>query len=120
MGQMVTEREKAFVDWWARNRDKEKRVFRQLLIGLPVGLVFVVPIVVSFASGWHKRASMWARGHSDDNTGVVLAVAALLIVTFIAIFYKRHKWEMYEQQYREILSKMPDNEAPAADAPGTE
>lgn len=107
---MVTEQEKAFVEWWARNRDREKKLFRQLLIGLPVGLVFAVPIVLSFTSGWHKRASMWARSHTEDNLGVVLAVAALLITTFVAIFYKRHKWDMYEQQYREILSKMPDNE----------
>jgi len=117
---MVTEQEKTFADWWARNRDREKRLLRQWLIGLPVGLVFVVPIVLSFSSGWHKRASMWARGHTDDNTGVVLAVAALLIVSFVAVFYKRHKWEMYEQQYREILSKMPDNEAPAGENSGAE
>jgi len=48
----------------------------------------------------------------------VLAVAALLIVSFVAVFYKRHKWEMYEQQYREILSKMPDNEGGAEENPG--
>ena len=115
---MVTEQEKTFAEWWARNRDREKKLLRQWLIGLPVGLVFVVPIVISFSSGWHKRASMWARGHTEDSTGVVLAVAALLIVSFVAVFYKRHKWEMYEQQYREILSKMPDNEGGAEENPG--
>jgi uncharacterized membrane protein len=107
---MVTEEEKAFVEWWSRNRDREKKLFRQWLIGLPVGLLFAVPIVLNFSSGWDKRASMWAMGHTDDNTGVVLAVAAFIIVTFVAIFYKRHKWDMYEQQYREILSKMNDNQ----------
>ena len=111
---MVTAEEKRFADWWRLNRDKEKRVFRQWLIGLPIGLLFAVPIVINFASGWYKRADMWARGHTSDNTGVVLMVAILLIVTFIAIFYKRHKWDMYEQQYKEILSRMEagDSEPP--------
>jgi uncharacterized membrane protein len=117
---MVTEQEKAFADWWARNRDREKKLFRQWLIGLPVGLAFAVPIVLIFSSGWHKRAFMWAQGHVEDNTVVVLAVAALLIVSFVAIFYKRHKWDMYEQQYREILSKMTDNEETGPGAPGGE
>ncbi len=53
---------------------------------------------------------MWAQGHTDENTGAVLGVALLVIVTFVAIFYKRHKWDMYEQQYREILSKMHDTD----------
>ena len=114
---MVTEQEKLFVEWWGRNRDKEKKLFRQWLIGLPVGLVFAVPIIINYATGWDKRAAMWARGHTDDNMGVVLAVAALVIVTFVAIFYKRHKWEMYEQQYREILSKMDDNEGVVGNNP---
>jgi hypothetical protein len=107
---MVTEQEKLFVEWWRKNRDREKRLFRQWLIGLPVGLVFALPIVLNFVSGWNKRATMWAQGHTDDDTAGVLAVAALIIVSFVAVFYKRHKWEMYEQQYLEILSKMRDND----------
>lgn len=107
---MVTEEEKRFVAWWRENRDKEKKVFRQWLIGLPIGLLFAVPILVNFVSGWYKRANMWARAHTDDNTGMVLLVAMLAIITFIAIFYKRHRWDMYEQQYLDILSRMEKEE----------
>lgn len=102
---MLTEREKQFVAYWQQHRDKEKRLFRQLLVGLPIGLVFVIPIILNFSSGWYKRANMWARGHADDNTGTVLVVAGLIILVFIAIFSKRHRWEMNEQTYRELLSK---------------
>jgi len=102
---MLTEREKKFVEYWKQNRAKEKRVFRQLLVGLPIGLIFVVPIILNFSSGWYKRANMWARGHADDSSGTVLVVAGLIILVFIAIFSKRHRWEMNEQTYRELESK---------------
>jgi len=102
---MLTEREKKFVAYWEQHRNKEKKVFRQLLFGLPLGLLFVIPIVLNFSSGWYKRANMWARGHTDDQSGTVLIVAGLIILVFIAIFSKRHRWEMNEQTYRELLAR---------------
>jgi hypothetical protein len=102
---MLTEREKQFMEYWKQNRDKEKKLFRQLLLGLPIGLLFVIPIILNFSSGWYKRANMWARGHADDSSGTVLIIAALVILVFIAIFSKRHRWEMNEQAYRELESK---------------
>jgi hypothetical protein len=32
-------------------------------------------------------------------------IAALLIVVFTAVFSARHKWDMDEQRYRELLAK---------------
>ena len=113
---MLTDREKQFIEYWKAHRDKEKKTFRQLLVGLPVGLAFVIPIVLNYASGWYKRANMWARGHADDSSGTVLVVAALIILVFIAIFSKRHRWEMNEQSYRELLSKQEDENAGAGAA----
>lgn len=102
----LTEEEKKFVDYWSKNREKEKKTFRQLLVGLPIGLLFAIPIIINFSSGWYKRADMWARAHADDNTALVLAIAAMIIVVFVAIFSRKYRWERYEQQYREILHKM--------------
>lgn len=110
---MLTDREKQFIEYWKQNRDKEKKLFRQLLVGLPIGLVFVIPILINFSSGWYKRANMWARGHADDSSGTVLAIAALIILVFIAIFSKRHRWEQNEQSYRELLAKQ-EKEDPGA------
>jgi uncharacterized membrane protein len=112
---MLTERDKQFMEYWKQNRLREKKVFRQLLFGLPLGLLFVVPIIINFSSGWYKRANMWARGHADDSTGSVLIVAALIILVFVAIFSKRHRWEMNEQAYRELEAKQ-DKEKDEADA----
>ena len=102
---MLTDREKQFMAYWEQHRDREKKTFRQLLVGLPIGLVFVIPIMLNYASGWYKRANMWARGHAEDSSVTVLVVAALIILVFIAIFSKRHRWEMNEQSYRELLAK---------------
>jgi H+/gluconate symporter-like permease len=113
---MLTEEEKRFVEYWRQNRDKQKKIFRQLLIGLPTGLLFAIPIILNFSASWDKRASMWARGHADDNTVTVLIIAVLIIAVFVAIFSKRHKWEMHEQQYLEILNKKDNKkESPNAD-----
>jgi hypothetical protein len=104
----LTDEEMKFLEYWRKNRNKQKKLFRQLLIGLPAGLVFAIPIILNFSAGWDRRASMWAQGHTDDHTITILIIAVLVIAVFMAIFSKRHKWEMYEQQYLEILSKQGD------------
>lgn len=109
---MLSEREKRFVEYWAANREKEKKTFRQLLIGLPIGLLFALPIIINLMSGWYKRADMWARGHTDDSTITVLVVAVLLILVFVAIFARRHRWEMNEQNFRELIER-EEREKPA-------
>ncbi len=102
---MLTAREKQFIEYWKQNRLKEKKVFRQLLVGLPLGLLFAVAVIVNFSSGWYKRADMWARGHGDDSSATVVIIAGLFILVFVAIFSKRHRWEMNEQSYQELEAK---------------
>jgi hypothetical protein len=100
---MLTPEEEAFLRYWEKNRSRQKKVFRQFLVGIPIGLLFVIPIVINFSSGWYKRADMEAN--SPDFNPAVLLVALLLIVGFTAIFYQRHKWDQYEQRYQELLIK---------------
>ncbi len=105
---MLTREEMDFIQYWEKNRDRQKKVFRQFLIGIPVGLLFTIPIVVSLASGWYKRATMEAN--SGDFSPGVLLVALLLIVGFTAIFSKRHQWDMREQHYRELMARKAKEE----------
>jgi hypothetical protein len=113
---MLTQQEQEFIRYWETNRLRRKKVFHQFLVGIPVGLLFVIPIVINFASGWYKRARMEAN--SEDFNPMVLMVALLLIVGFTAIFYQRHKWDQYEQRYRELLARKqapdPSSAAPSA------
>jgi hypothetical protein len=94
---MLTQEEKDFLLYWERNRRRRKRVFWQFLLGIPLGLAFAIPIVISFTSGWDKQATMLV-----NSGGLTILLALLLIVIFIAIFSQRHKWDQYEQKYREL------------------
>jgi hypothetical protein len=113
---MLTQEEKDFLQYWEKNRDRQKKVFRQFLVGIPVGLLFVIPIVVNFTSGWYKRAEMEAN--TQDFNPLVLLIALLLIVGFTAIFYRQHKWDMYEQRYRELLAKRSEEEGRRGESGG--
>ena len=100
---MLTEEEENFIIYWRENREKQKRIFRQFLLGIPLALLFVIPISLNFLSGWYKRAKM-VSGGSDFSPGILL-LALLLIVVFIAVFSRKFKWEQYEQRYIELLAK---------------
>ena len=104
---MLTDDEKRFVIYWKEHRDIEKKTFKQWLVGLPLGLLFGIPILINFFSGWYKRANMDlnARLSNHEFNPMVLIIAFLLIVSFVAIFSKRHNWEMNEQKYRELLAR---------------
>ena len=93
---MLTEEEKKFIDYWEKNRDRQKKTVRQFLLGIPAGLLFVIPILLTFFSGWYKRPG-------------VLLVALLLIIGFIAIFSRRLRWEKNEQFYKELKSRESAN-----------
>jgi hypothetical protein len=100
---MLSEEEEAFIIYWKANRDKQRRTFRQFLLGIPLALLFVIPIGLNFFSGWYKRAAMMSRG-SEFNPGILL-LALLIIVVFIAVFSRKFKWEQYEQRYIELLAR---------------
>ena len=107
---MLTEEEKGFIEYWEANRLKRKRFFKQLAIGLPIGVLLVVSIFLSFFSGWHKQADIELRSQSQSQPDystiiLVLIIAALIIVVFTAVFSARHKWDLNEQRYRELLAK---------------
>jgi hypothetical protein len=112
---MLTQQERDFLRYWENNRLRRKKTMRQFLVGIPIGLLFVIPIVINFTSGWYKRAQMEA-GSSDFNP-MVLLIALLAIVVFTAIFYQRHQWDQYEQRYRELLAREKRSD-PAAGGAG--
>ena len=100
---MLTQKEEDFIVYWQNNRAKHKRTFHQFLLGIPLSLLFVIPIALNFFSGWYKRANM-ISSTSEFNPAVLL-LALLLMVGFIAIFSRKFKWEQNEQRYLELLAK---------------
>ena len=83
-GNMLSDEEKRFIYYWEKNRNKKKRSFRQLALGLPLGVVIVFLIFVNLLSGWFKRAEMMIQ--AKPSLIFVLLGATLLIVVFFAVF----------------------------------
>jgi hypothetical protein len=101
---LLTEDEKKFLAYWEANRLREKKVTRQLMYGLPMGILFAVPIIINFLMGrfWYKRADAVGMGQFNPT---VLVVAVLLIAVFIALINRKFRWEKLEQQYLELKAR---------------
>lgn len=101
---MLTESERRFLQYWEANRLREKKVNKQLLLGLPIGLLFAIPVLIMLFSGkfWYQRANMEANSQSSP---LILMIAVICIAVFMAVFYKRHQWDMKEQQYLELKAR---------------
>ncbi|MBL0131841.1 MAG: hypothetical protein IPP43_12620 [Chitinophagaceae bacterium] len=100
---MLTEEEKAFMDYWKENRLRKKRLLWQLAAGLPLAVLLAGAIFVNYLSGWYPRADMKLQLNSSGVLGVLIGL--LLTVIFIVVFSARHRWDMNEQRYKELLRK---------------
>lgn len=100
----MTERELQFIEYWEANRLREKKWQYQLMVGIPIGLLFSLPIIIIVFTGryWYVRADMEANASLSPT---LLIICVVIIAIFVAIFYKRHQWDMKEQQYRELKAK---------------
>ena len=99
---MLTKEDEEFILFWEKNRIREKGIFRQLSLGLPLGVLISIGIILNFMTGWYSRANMVANSQS---TPLVLIFAIVLIAVFCSIFYKQHQWEMNEQRFIELKIK---------------
>ena len=106
----LTDREIAFMTYWEHHRMKEKKLLNQLLVGLPIGIIFGLPILINLFLGWYKRAGMVANTQLNP---VILITAIMLIIVFVAIFSRRHKWEMKEQYYQELKARQKASAGPS-------
>lgn len=100
----ISDEERKFLVYWEAQRNKERKLTNQLMFGLPIGILFSVPLLVNFFLGkfWYKRAD--AVGISQFSP-TVLVVAVLLITVFVALLNRKFRWEKLEQQYLEIKAK---------------
>jgi len=103
---MFSKEEQDFIKYWEENRNKQKRFFKQMAIGLPFGVLFAVAMFLNFTSGWNKRVETVTKTYPGVKSLIlVLLVAVLAIVVFISVFSVKVKWEKHEQRYRELLSR---------------
>jgi len=106
---MDSEQERLFIQYWEANREREGKLLTQLLFGIPVGMLFSLPVLVILISAklWYKRADMEAN---SSLSPVVLISAVVIIAGFVAVFYKRHQWDMKEQQYLEFKARQENRD----------
>lgn len=100
----MTTQELQFMRYWEATRERDKKLWYQLIVGIPIGLLFSLPILFIVFSGklWYKRADMAANTMTSPY---LLIAAVFLIAVFVAIFYKRHQWDRKEQYYQELKAK---------------
>jgi hypothetical protein len=107
---MLSDEDKNFIMYWEKNRSRKKSLLWKLAAGLPLGVIMAAAIFINFFTGisvWFKRAAMELNVNSSGV--IVILIALLMIVVFVAIFTARHKWEMNEQRYRELISRNKNN-----------
>lgn len=105
---MLTKDELLFLEFWEKNRDKEKQFLRQLAGGLPMGLVFALPVLVAVIfHGWYKNMI-----YISDSQIILIIITVLFVAIFFSIFRGKFKWEQNEQLYKELkFKKRKDNAA---------
>lgn len=100
---MLTEPEKAFIAYWENNRNRKRRLIWQLAAGLPLAVLLAAGIFINYFSGWYTRAAMQI---DVSSSGVLVVLLGLILtVVFVVVFSARHRWEMNEQRYQELLRK---------------
>lgn len=100
---MYTREEEEFIKYWEANRLKKKRSVKNLLIGTPLGILLMVGIFINFLSGWYKKAAMEAN--ADPSLFLILLIAGIIIVAFVAILSSYHRWDINENHYKSLLAR---------------
>ena len=103
---MGPQKEIDFMRHWERVREDESRFLSKVARGLPVAILFGLPIILSlvsvyfFSPEWYTKISQAASG-----VAVILIIAVFVTVLFFSYFRMHFKWEMNEQLYLELKSK---------------
>ena len=103
---MLSEKQINYIFYWERVRDKESSFIRKLTGGLPMAMIFGLPIllfiliVYIFFPDWYMKISATTSG-----TFGVVVVAVMILIIFFSYFRMHFKWEMNEQLYLELKHK---------------
>lgn len=100
---MLNDHEKEFIAYWEANRLRQRKFIKYIQYGLPLGIAIGFGTLINLASGWYKRATMVLN--ADPSLILIILIALLLIVVFISIFTVRHRWDLNEQHYKELMAK---------------
>lgn len=105
---MLSEKEKAFLNYWRENRVKKGKASYQFFHSLPLGIIFALPILAFFLLEAQRDRAL------ITPTDLILICAGIfMIAAFYGIFRSKFDWEKNEDLYRAILKKQEkQQEAP--------
>ncbi|MEJ7625996.1 MAG: hypothetical protein WKF35_03950 [Ferruginibacter sp.] len=103
---MLSEKENNFILYWEGVRMRESSFTRKLYGGLPMAIVFGLPIILFilvvylFFPDWYMKIS-----NTKSGSFIVIIIAVLIAIFFFSYFRMHFKWEMNEQLYLELKSR---------------
>ena len=103
---MISEKEREFLVYWEKNRDRKSSFLHKLVGGLPMALKFGLPIILFiiviriFFPNWYMKISNISGG-----AFIAVIIAVFCLVIFYSWFGMQYKWEMNEQLYDELKAK---------------
>lgn len=109
---MLAEKEKAFLDYWEKERKRKVSFLENVLNGLPMAAMFSAPVlllvlaVYLFFPEWYTRIS-----NSLSGAFLTVLIAIFLSMFFFAYFRMQFKRETNEQIYLELLAKAKKEQA---------
>ncbi len=109
---MLTEKEMEFMRHWEQVRGRESRFMSKLGRGLPMAMLFGLPVILSLVAvyilspDWYAKVSASASGVFET-----LVLAVILIILFFSYFRMHFKWEMNEQLYLELKGRLKHEDA---------
>lgn len=108
---MLTDKDKAFLAHWEQVRLQEAGFMRKLLSGLPMALIFALPVLLlilvvkMYLPDYETRISK-----VPASTYIVVVLAVLVITLFYAYFRMHHRWEENEELYKMLKHKQKQTE----------
>jgi amino acid transporter len=103
---MLSEKDKEFIAWWEKERERLSSIQSKLIAGLPMAVLFCIPIllfisaVFLFLPEWYVKVS---NSMSGSMTTIVIGV--IFCILFFSYFRIQYKCEMNEQHYQELKQK---------------
>lgn len=103
---MISEKDIKFLRYWEKVRDSENTFTRKVLGGLPMAILFGLPIILSVVVVRLLMPDFYYKiSKTSPGAFLTVIIATIIIVVFYAFFRMQFKWEMNEQLYEEIKFK---------------
>jgi membrane protein YdbS with pleckstrin-like domain len=103
---MLSEKDLSFLEYWEKVRIQEATFQRKILAGLPFAALFCLPIMLLlivvniFLPDWFAKVAP-----THPSTYIVIFLALVIAIFFMAYLRMHFRWEMNEQHYLELKAK---------------